>query len=158
MKITQTPSVQAAEKSPKVKSTDGADPNAFHRMLSDACKQTSAARSAPCQNQTADPLGGLEDAARLARSQANEWNCAEQGMNGVQATLDLLERYQHQLADPRISLKEMMRTVRALEAGINDLRRLEEQGILSGNLARIATEVAVAAQVEVTKFHRGDYV
>ena len=63
-----------------------------------------------------------------------------------------------QLDDPRISLKQMMPVVQALEAEGSGLANMQEQGLLPTDLSRIASEVAVTAQVEISKFHRGDYV
>ena len=83
---------------------------------------------------------------------------AEEGLQRLHGTLELLGTYQQQLDDPRISLKQMVPVVRALETEIGALARLQESQALPADLATLALEVALTAQVEVSKFHRGDYV
>jgi hypothetical protein len=52
----------------------------------------------------------------------------------------------------------MMPVVRSLEGTLEDLKQLQGQDNLEPGLARVSSEAAVTAQVELLKFHRGDYL
>ena len=158
MKVTQTPAKPPEEKAVKVKTQESGDGATFQGLLSKAGQVSGPADSTPSLAQTADPLAALEGMACVTRSQALQGSCYETAMKRIQAALDLLENYQQQLGDPQISLKEMVSVVSALERQIHDLRWSENQRVLPEELARIASEVLVTAQVEVSKFYRGDYV
>lgn len=158
MKVTQTPAMPTMEQVVKAKTQDGGDGATFQRLLSKAGQVSGPADSTPPRAQAADPLAALEGMACVTRSQSLQGSCSEVAMKRIQAALDLLENYQQQLGDPQISLKEMMPVVSALERQIHDLRWSEDQPAIPEELARIASEVLVTAQVEVSKFYRGDYV
>ena len=158
MKVSQTPTMPPAEKVPKKKTKEAGDTDTFQGVLSKACQAKGPAESTSPQARISDPISVLEGATGVARSQAVQSIGTEQGVQRIQVLLDLLETYQQQLADPRLSLKEMMPVVSALERQIHDLRKSEDALPLTADLARIASEIAVTAQVEVSKFHRGDYV
>ena len=158
MKVSQTPAMPPSEKVPKEKTKEAGDGETFQGLLSKACQIKGPADSISPQTQIADPATVLEGMTGVARSQAVQGIGTEKAMQRIQVVLDLLETYQQQLADPGLSLKEMMPVVNSLERQIHDLRRSEDTSPLPADLARIASEIAVTAQVEVSKFHRGDYV
>jgi len=158
MKIVDTTNVECIERPTKAKSPEGADATAFQAILSEACQGQTQASPSSSQAGTTDPLLALTGAGSLARCQTVSRSGNLGNIERVSAVLSLLERYQEQLADNRSTLKEMMPVVEALEAEIQGLGELRTQPSLSPDLARIADELAVTAQVELVKFHRGDYV
>jgi uncharacterized protein (DUF2342 family) len=158
MKITQTPAMPPTEKASKTKTKEAGDATSFQGLLSRAGQVRDSRVSAPSKIQAIDPLVALEGTACVTRSQAVQGSAAAEAMKCIQAALDLLEEYQQLLADPQISLKEMMPLVSALERQLHNLRCSGGQPSLPEDLSRIASEVAVTAQVEVSKFNRGDYV
>ena len=158
MKVTQTPTMSPVEKVPKSKTKEAVDGATFQGLLEKAGQASGTADLTPPKTQVADPLAGLEGMACVARSQVVQGSGTEEAVRRIQAVLDLLENYQQQLADPQTSLKEMMPVVSALENQIHDLRWPEDQPSLPEDLATIASEAVVTAQVEVSKFHRGDYI
>jgi hypothetical protein len=158
MKILDTTNVECIERPIKAKSSEGAEATAFQEILSEACQGQAEVSPLSSQAGTTDPLLALTGAGSLARCQTVSRNENLGNIERVSAVLGLLERYQEQLADNRSTLREMMPVVEALEGGLQGLGQLRTQPSLSPDLARIADEVAVTAQVELVKFHRGDYV
>jgi hypothetical protein len=158
MKVTQTPAMPPADQFQKAKNKDAGDGLNFQGVLSKAVRVNGQADSTAPQTPAADPLAPLEGVPGVARSQAAQGSVTEEAVNRIQSALDLLDNYQQQLADPQISLKEMMPVMNALKNRIHDLTRTVDQAQVPDDLAEIASEVAVTAQVEVSKFYRGDYV
>jgi hypothetical protein len=159
MKVTEAPASQTTREPVETKrSGDAGDRFAFQRLLSDACRSVAGSGSEAAQMQSADPLAGPVALERIARTQAPEGCNVEEGITRIQSALDALERYREHLGDPRISLKEMMPVVRSLEGTLEDLKQLQGQDNLEPGLARVSSEAAVTAQVELLKFHRGDYL
>jgi hypothetical protein len=158
MKVTQTPTVPTADKVPKVKQNENEEGATFKGLLEKASQVGGPEESTPSRTKAVDPQAALNEMAGIARSRAVLATGTEEITDRIQAVLDRLDDYQQRLADPQISLKEMMPVVSALERQINDLKWSEDKPPIPADLARIASEVAVTAQVEVSKFYRGDYV
>ena len=158
MKVTQTPTMPPADKVPKVKPKESEEGATFKGLLEKASQIDAPKDITPSSSKAVDPQAALDKMAGVARSRSVLATGNEEITNRIQAVLDRLDEYQQRLADPQISLKEMMPVVSALERQINDLRWPEDKPPIPADLARIAAEVAVTAQVEVSKFYRGDYV
>jgi len=158
MKIVDSTNVECIERATKAKSPEGVEATGFQEILSEACQGQAQVSPSSSQAGTTDPLLALTGAGTLARCQTVTGSGNLGNIERVSAVLSLLERYQEQLADNRSTLKEMMPVVEALEGELQGLGQLRTQPSLSPDLARIADEVAVTAQVELMKFHRGDYV
>jgi len=155
MKVTTLPSAKtlapasASPKDPK-RNTD-----LFQQQLRAATRRLSPSPSQPSfQEQAADPLTPLEGTARMALPAPGHRDAVAPGLERVEAALDLLDAYQRRLADSRVTLKEMMPLVQALEQHVRNL----SASTLEGELADLASEVAITAQVEISRFHRGDYL
>jgi hypothetical protein len=81
-----------------------------------------------------------------------------QGTEATERTLDLLERYQEALSDPRVSLKEVYSLVQSLRQEVQELDRWSDQLPPSDPLRKIMGEIGILSNVEIEKFNRGDYV
>jgi hypothetical protein len=81
-----------------------------------------------------------------------------QGIEATERTLDLLERYQEALSDPRVSLKEVYSLVQSLGQEVQELNRFSDQLPPSDPLRKIMGEVGILSNLEIEKFNRGDYV
>lgn len=81
-----------------------------------------------------------------------------QGTEATERTLDLLERYQVALSDPRVSLKEVYSLVQSLRQEVQELNRWSDQLPPSDPLRKIMGEIGILSNVEIEKFNRGDYV
>jgi len=158
MKILDTTHVKGLEGATKAKAPEEKDAVAFQAMLSEACQGQGQVPLPSSQGASTDPLLPLADAGSLARCQTVSRSGNPGNIDRVSAVLSLLEKYQEQLADRGSTLKQMMPVVEALQAELPGLGQLRNQPSLSPDLARIADELAVTAQVELAKFHRGDYV
>lgn len=79
-------------------------------------------------------------------------------VEAAEHALDLLERYQKSLADPRVSLRDLQPLAQSLEGNIGDLTKGVEVLSATDPLALILSEIKMLAAVQVEKFRRGDYV
>ncbi|MDZ7597238.1 MAG: hypothetical protein U5J82_02845 [Desulfobacterales bacterium] len=67
--------------------------------------------------------------------------------------------YAHHLADPAKSLREIAPLVAEIQAQADRLMAAADAGLQhDADLQTLATRSAVAANVEVIRFRRGDYV
>ncbi len=73
--------------------------------------------------------------------------------------LNLLDRYADELGDSRKTLKDMEPLVKDIEREVDGIR-LEVSARSDGDmeLARLVEDLAVAANVAIFRFHRGDYL
>jgi hypothetical protein len=81
-----------------------------------------------------------------------------QGTKATERSLNLLERYQEALSDPRVSLKEVYSLVQSLRQEVQELDRWSDQLPPSDPLRKIMGEIGILSNVEIEKFTRGDYV
>jgi hypothetical protein len=81
-----------------------------------------------------------------------------QGTKATERSLNLLERYQEALSDPRVSLKEVYSLVQSLRQEVQELDRWSDQLPPSDPLREIMGEIGILSNVEIEKFNRGDYV
>lgn len=81
-----------------------------------------------------------------------------QGIQTTETTLEILEQYQREMADPAIPLKRVDRLIPSLSQGILRLSALSGKLPPSDPLQRILTEVGILSAVEVEKFRRGEYL
>ncbi|HXZ38149.1 MAG TPA: hypothetical protein VEL68_19140 [Thermodesulfobacteriota bacterium] len=81
-----------------------------------------------------------------------------QGTEVTERTLNLLERYQAALSDPRVSLKEVYPLVQSLRQEVQELDRWSDQLPPSDPLRKMMGEIGILSNVEIEKFNRGDYV
>lgn len=79
-------------------------------------------------------------------------------MPRVEGFLNLLERYQGQLADPRVSLKGLDPAVQALEHERGTLTPLLDALPEGDRLKDVLNRALVAAELEIIRFRRGDYL
>jgi hypothetical protein len=79
-------------------------------------------------------------------------------VNKTEKLLDLMENYTQKIEDPKKSLKEIQPIIDTIQKEASRLA-LESNKHLSEDkaLKDIVNEFAVAANVEYTKFYRGDY-
>lgn len=76
----------------------------------------------------------------------------------LEGYLDLLEGYCQKLSNPRVSLKGLEASIRQLEEGRDTLSRTLESLPEHGGLKAILNQTIVTAEVEISRFRRGDYL
>ncbi len=81
-----------------------------------------------------------------------------QGVQAMERTLDLLERYREALSDPQVSLKKVYPLVQSLRQEVQEMNRWTDQLPPSDPLRKIMGEIGILSSVEIEKFNRGDYV
>jgi hypothetical protein len=79
-------------------------------------------------------------------------------MPRVEGFLNLLDNYQRQLADPRVSLKGLDPAVQAMEHGRDTLTPLLDTLPEGDRLKDVLNRALVTAELEIIRFRRGDYL
>ena len=79
-------------------------------------------------------------------------------MPRVEGFLNLLDNYQRQLADPRVSLKGLDPAVQAMEHGRDTLTPLLAALPEGDRLKDVLNRALVTAELEIIRFRRGDYL
>ena len=79
-------------------------------------------------------------------------------MKKVERLLDVLESYSQALADPRKNLKEIAPLVTLLEKEEGNIAEVETATAEGDVLNKLVTQARILAQVEVSRFNRGDYL
>jgi hypothetical protein len=137
---------------------EGAD---FQKALQEARSNLQGSPSSPV---TTGSVGGAEWLEPVtfpllpANSATATPSLPSQGVEVTERTLDLLERYQEALSDPRVSLKEVYSLVQSLRQEVQELNRSSDQLPPSDPLRKIMGEIGILSNVEIEKFNRGDYV
>ncbi|MEN6487790.1 MAG: hypothetical protein ABFD66_02735 [Smithella sp.] len=72
--------------------------------------------------------------------------------------LNLLEKYQKQMEDPKISLKETATTVSQMEQQTKELLPVLESLPEGDGIKDLLNQLLVTSTVETIKFNRGDYL
>ena len=80
-----------------------------------------------------------------------------EGVMRAERTLELLEDYERALADGRRSLKDVSRTVQALDGEARELAGVLDRMDPKDELFPVLRDVMVTAMVESIKFNRGDF-
>lgn len=81
-----------------------------------------------------------------------------EGTLALERTLDLLEQYQRVIADPNEGPDKIRPLIFSLSQRMNDMGRWEERLPSTDPLQKMLAEAEILSSVEITKFHRGDYV
>jgi len=81
-----------------------------------------------------------------------------QTVNHIDEFLSIMESYQKQMADPKVSLKDAYPFVQQMEKKTAELLPTLEELPAGDKLKDILNRALVASTVEVIKFNRGDYV
>ncbi len=97
---------------------------------------------------TFSPKSGIEGSASDRR----------EGTLALEKTLDLLEQYQRAIADPNEGLDKIKPLISSLSRRMKDMGQWGERLPSTDPLQKILAEAEILSSVEITKFHRGDYV
>jgi exonuclease VII small subunit len=76
----------------------------------------------------------------------------------VERFIDLLEDYRGQLADSRVTLKQLDPIVRSIEQGREGLEPVLARLPEGDSLRDIMTRALVTAETEIARYRRGDYL
>ena len=77
-------------------------------------------------------------------------------LNHAYKVLDLMDNYARALGDPKRTLKSIEPMLQQIQDEVNRLPVDASQN--DGGLGTVVNDIAVTANVEAIKFHRGDYV
>ncbi len=122
----------------------------FKNTLDKAIKIESQSKTEKTDNRSLGeiqtlPLNSIEDLSSDFQDKTNQ-------------LLDLIESYARDLGNPDKTLKEIEPKVKALKKGAEELMEKAEKIPHDKVVHKIATESAMAANVEYIKFNRGDYI
>ena len=138
----------AVPKSQKDSVPAGKDFNAlFKEALGDqAATETAAAASSAVHSLSGVRLNALPAAGSVTP------------VEDVGRLLELLDKYQARLADQQVSLRDLKPLVDAIESQAKTIKPTAEKLDQGDRLRGIIDEALVAANLEVIKFNRGDYL
>ena len=123
----------------------------FGAILKETVENTQKSSSAPQQTQFVKPPVGiqLDPTAVVERKDS---------VGQVENLLDLLERYRRQLADSRVSLKQLDPLVREMSDEKLKLAPVLDKLPADDGLKGILQQALITTSVEIARFYRGDYV
>jgi hypothetical protein len=81
-----------------------------------------------------------------------------EGARAAERALDLLEKYQRAMENPRNTLREIHPLVQSLAEEMKGLDQWIEKMSPSDPLRGILTEAGILSSIEIEKFNRGDYL
>ncbi|MEH0021218.1 MAG: hypothetical protein V6Z89_16310 [Desulfobacter sp.] len=141
--------IQSMGNPAQIKSKAGEGAEGFDSILNNALDSTESAEGetkSTALGEIASPAFNLEDPSSVVTGKTDE-------------LLDLLDTYASQLDNPGVSLKSIAPVLEEIKANAGSLlEQTQFLGAQDSGLKDIATQTAVAAQVEYEKFQRGDYL
>ena len=123
----------------------------FGRILKDAVANTPREDAKSRQATFASPLASI----RLTNRDLPEPKSA---IDRIEKMIDLLDRYRHMLADPRMNLKQLDPIIGEIARENDNLTALADSLPDDDDLKNIIDRTMVTASLEVAKFYRGDYL
>ena len=123
----------------------------FHEILSEKMVQAPAKTG---QSASLPPMSNLDSIRFNLASQPD----TKQTLVRMDRFLNLLETYQAQMEDPRISLKETSTIVSQMEQQTQELLPLLDALPEGSGLKDLLNRLLVTSTVETIKFNRGDYL
>ncbi len=149
--MTQISPVQASLQPPQLRDIQKTGCTGFQETLQ---KSLEAGPTCPPAAPGAGALGEIQSA--VMPSVENDSSAL---VDRTGRLIDLMDVYAHHLADPAKSLREIAPLVAEIQTQADRLMAAADAGLQhDADLQTLATRSAVAANVEVIRFRRGDYV
>ncbi len=123
----------------------------FGAILKETVENTQKSSSAAQQTQFVSPPVGIQ-------LDPTAWVDRKDSVGQVENLLDLLDRYRRQLADSRVSLKQLDPLVREMSAEKLKLAPVLDKLPADDGLKGILKQALITTSVEIARFYRGDYV
>ena len=79
-------------------------------------------------------------------------------LDRVENLLNLLEKYRHQLSDPKVTLRTIEPILNTIAAEKDQLSEKLDSISNEEGLKDILNQALITASLEVVKFNRGDYI
>ena len=137
--------------SPK-QETKGTDAGEFQKTLDKALNEEATDRTAQSAHN-----GILGEIQAIPPASLDDHQQSIEG--GINQLIDMLDKYRKDLADPDKTLRDIEPILSALKKHADELmEKAHQEGADASLLNEIATEAAMAANVEFIKFRRGDYI
>ncbi|MGD8290231.1 MAG: hypothetical protein PVF37_00910 [Desulfobacterales bacterium] len=151
MKIqTNEPIAQTYLPEPKVKDQQKVGKE-FDSILKEAVENTLSETVTAKQTVFVNPVRGLQPASSPELNQSVTYR-------NIEEMLNLLERYRDKLADPQVTLKQIDPYIMELNRGMETLAPLLDKLPAGNGLRNILNQTMVTMSLEISKFHRGDYI
>ncbi len=131
--------------------TDRVSGKGFQDILNEKMGQTPAKAG---QAAALPPMSNLDSIRFDLASQPDE----KQTLHRMDRFLTLLETYQTQMDDPRVSLKETSTVVSQMERELPELLPLLDALPEGSGIKDLLNQLLVTSAVETIKFNRGDYL
>ena len=123
----------------------------FSAILKDAVKNTPTENPISLQTAFNNPMPGLQGVSLSASDQRF-------AADSIEDMLNLLDRYRKNLADPRISMKQLEPDIKEMARGMENLTHVLDSLPPDEELKDILNQTMVTMSLEVSKFYRGDYI
>lgn len=122
----------------------------FGNILKETLAEKPRPDAAPRQSAFVNPLASV----RLTPEDSPDPRLA---IDRIENMIDLLDRYRHQLADPRQNLKQMDTTIGDIVRENENLASFADT-LADDEIKGILNQTMITASLEVAKFYRGDYI
>jgi len=123
----------------------------FGAILKETVKNSTTAVVAPLRTTFINPLPGLQPVS----SSLSDHQFAA---SSIEDMINLLDRYREKLADPRITMKQMDPVIKEMTCEIENLAPVLDSLPADEGLKNILNQTLVTVSLEISKFHRGDYI
>ncbi len=123
----------------------------FEKILNETLDGTQKVCAGHSQTAFVSPLSSLQPVSSSAIDRQDT-------VGRIGNLLDLLDRYRRMLTDPLVALKKMEPILQEMDQEKQNLAPVLESLSDADGLKEILNQTLVTAQMEITKFYRGDYV
>jgi len=147
-KIDQTVKSVFPESSHQARQSIGKE---FEKILNETLDGTQKVSGGQSQTAFVSPLSSLQPISSSAIDRQDT-------VGRIGNLLDLLDRYRRMLTDPLVALKKMEPILQEMDQEKQNLAPVLESLSDADGLKEILNQTLVTAQMEITKFYRGDYV
>lgn len=147
-KIDQTVKSVFPESSHQARQSIGKE---FEKILNETLDGTQKVSGGQSQTAFVSPLSSLQPVSSSAIDRQDT-------VGRIGNLLDLLDRYRRMLTDPLVALKKMEPILQEMDQEKQNLAPVLESLSDADGLKEILNQTLVTAQMEITKFYRGDYV
>ena len=134
----------------KTKALPPADKN-FDTIFKETVKNTKMAALAPLSTTFTNPLPGFRPASLSTADH-------QLAVNGIEDMINLLDRYREELANPRMTMKQIDPVIRELTREMENLAPVLDSLPADQGLKNILNQTLVTVSLEISKFYRGDYI
>jgi hypothetical protein len=123
----------------------------FGTILKETLKNSKTAAMDPLSITFTNPLPGFQP---VSLSPSDH----QFAVNSIEDMLNLLDRYREELANPRMTMKQIDPVIREMTREMENLAPVLDSLPADQGLKNILNQTLVTVSLEISKFYRGDYI